>query len=151
MEAIEKIQKTLDHIEMVQKYGYKLGLKLIAMGEVLEGRNLISNIQIHDNSKFSGIEFEHLFAGDPLLDEVIKHHNSINPHHPEYWGSIHKMPKLYIQEMICDCTARSAEFGTDVREWFRVKASKKYGYDLDSQVYKDICYYLDILLEKPFA
>lgn len=151
MQPLEKIEKVLDHIQNVQRNCYKLGLKLIKMGELETGRILIANGQIHDNSKFKGIEFEELFDGSSILRDVVKHHATTNPHHPEYWGGIANMPPVYIAEMVCDCTARSSEFGTDVREWFKDFATKKYGFEMDDEVGKRISYFLDILLEKPFV
>jgi hypothetical protein len=151
MEVNEKIDTVLTHIENVQRNCYKLGKRLIKAGLVEMGRNLIANGQIHDNSKFKGIEFDHLFLGDPILSDVIKHHNTTNPHHPEYWGDIQSMPDVYIAEMVCDCCARSSEFGSDVRVWFRDCASKKYEFTVEDKVYKRIVYYLDLLLEQPFV
>jgi hypothetical protein len=52
--------------------------------------------------------------------------------------------------MVCDCAARSSEFGSDVREWFAQKATHKYSFNIDSEVGLRIIYYLDLLLEKPF-
>ena len=151
METTEKIEAVMSHIQNVQRNCYKLGLKLIKAGEVEMGRNLIANGQIHDNSKFKGIEFEHLFHGDPILKDAIKHHRAINPHHPEYHGGIQKMPDLYLAEMVCDCAARSSEFGTDIRVWFSGPASEHYGYKQDDDVWKKIFHYLDMLLEQPFT
>ena len=147
----EKIEKVLSHIQNVQRNCYKLGMKLIMMNELELGRNLIAHGQIHDNSKLSGIEFEHLFAGDAILGDVIKHHAQINPHHPEHWGSIQKMPEVYVAEMVCDCIARSSEFGTDVRVWFRERATTKYGFSMDDAVGTMITKYIDLVLEKPFT
>lgn len=146
----EKINAVLSHIDNVRRNCNKIGLKLISMGEIEMGRMLISNGQIHDNSKLSGIEFEHLFAGDPLLPEVVSHHAKTNPHHPEFWGSIHKMPEIYIAEMVCDCAARSSEFGTDVRKWFSDTSAKKYGFSMEDHVGELILKYLDLLLARPF-
>ena len=128
-----------------------MGLKLIKMGQFHIGRNLIANGQIHDNSKFKGIEFEELFFDSSILKDAIKHHSSTNPHHPEYWGSIQNMPDVYLAEMVCDCCARSAEFGTDVRTWFTMSATSKYNFKMDDEVGVKIKYYLDILLEQPFV
>jgi hypothetical protein len=150
MEQYEKIELVLDHIQNVQRNCYKLGLRLIRNGEFELGRNLIANGQIHDNSKFKGIEFDHLFYGDPILSDVVKHHSSTNPHHPEYWGKIQSMPDVYIAEMVCDCQARSSEFGTDVRSWFREQASVKYGFTMDDDVGQKIERFLNLLLSKPF-
>jgi hypothetical protein len=151
MENIEsKIEDVLNHIKNVQNNCYKLGIKLIRMGNFELGRNLIKNGQIHDNSKFTGIEFEHLFPGSIILTDVIKHHASTNPHHPEYWGDIHKMPELYIAEMVCDCCGRGAEMGTDTRNWFSNEATKKYNFSMEDEVGRKITYFLDLLLVPVF-
>ena len=150
MEKYEKIEVVLNHIQNVQRNCYKLGLKLIKDGQFELGRNLIANGQIHDNSKFKGIEFEQLFFGEAMLTDVVKHHSSTNPHHPEYWGTIQAMPEVYLAEMTCDCTARAQEFGSDVREWFTQQATGKYGFKMDDAVGEKIIYFLNMLLEKPF-
>ena len=150
MEKYEKIEMVLNHIQNVQRNCYKLGLKLIKEGQFELGRNLIANGQIHDNSKFKGIEFEQLFYGSDMLADVVKHHSSTNQHHPEYWGTIQAMPEVYMAEMVCDCTARAQEFGSDVREWFTQQATSKYGFKMDDAVGEKIIYFLNMLLEKPF-
>lgn len=149
-EVEEKIELVFNHIQNVQRSTYKLGLRLIKKGEIELGRNLISNGQIHDNSKFKGIEFDHLFYGDPLLPEVVKHHQSVNPHHPEYWGSIHDMPRVYVAEMVCDWYARSCEFGTGLRDWILNTAMEKYGFNDTSPVYDTIQEMLSLLLDAQF-
>jgi len=146
----DRIEAVLEHIQNVQRNCYKLGLKLIKSGELEFGRNLIANGQIHDNSKLTGIEFDHLFGGDPLLMTVVKHHSSTNPHHPEYWGSIQQMPDVYIAEMVCDCAARSSEFGSDLRKWFSEQATKKYNFAMDDKDGIRITRFIDMLLSPPF-
>lgn len=146
----EKIEAVLEHIKHVQENCYKLGLKLIKGGEVEMGRNLIANGQIHDNSKFRGIEFEHLFEGSAILTDVVKHHSMTNAHHPEYWGGIQNMPDLYLAEMVCDCTARSAEFGDNIWDWMMTKATSKYEFVWDSEVGRKIYKYLSMLLVPRF-
>lgn len=150
-ESIEKIELVFNHIQSVQRNCYKLGIKLIKVGEIELGRNLISNGQIHDNSKFKGIEFDHLFSGDPLLPEVVKHHQSVNPHHPEYWGGIHNMPRVYVAEMVCDWFARANEFGTGIREWIDSKALQRFGFTKEDPVYKEIQEMLGLLLDQAFS
>ena len=151
MEKYEKIEHVLNHIQNVQRNCYKLGLKLIKEGRFEFGRNLIANGQIHDNSKFKGIEFDELFYGSPNINVAIKHHNTTNPHHPQYWGNIQSMPEIYIAEMVCDCTARASEFGTDIRMWFTKDATVMYGFDITDKVGEQISYFLNMLLEKPFT
>ena len=151
MESIEKIKSILNHIQGVQRNCYKLGFKLIESGEVELGRKLIKNGQIHDNSKFGGIEFQHLFYDDPLLCDVVKHHQSVNPHHPEYSeGGIKNMAIEHLIEMICDCSARSSEFGTNIFDWFANSATVKYGFSMDDEVGIKITKYLSMLYDKPF-
>jgi hypothetical protein len=151
MEKYEKIEKVLSHIQNVQRNCYKLGMILIKLGQFHLGRNLIANGQIHDNSKFTGIEFEDLFGDSQILPAVVKHHNSTNKHHAEHWGSIQRMPEEFLAEMVCDCTARSAEFGTDIRQWFTIQATERYKFKMDDEVGQKIIYFLDLLLEKPFV
>lgn len=150
-EAIEKIELVLNHIKTVQRNCYKLGIKLIKNGDIELGRNLISNGQIHDNSKLKGIEFDHLFYGDPLLPEIVKHHQSINPHHPEYWGNIKEMPRVYIAEMVCDWYARSMEFGTNIRDWIDNVSLDRFSYDKNDKVYTEIMEFLNLLLNPSFS
>lgn len=150
-DAISKIELVFNHIQNVQRNCYKLGLKLMRRGEIELGRNLIANGQIHDNSKFKGIEFDHLFYSDPLLPEVVKHHQSVNPHHPEYWGGIHHMPRVYVAEMVCDWFARSNEFGTGIREWIDSTALKKFSFTAEDPVYKEIKEMLSLLLDQSFS
>ncbi len=146
----DKLESVLEHIQNVQKNCYRLGFKLIKRGEIELGRILITNGQIHDNSKFKGIEFDHLFSGSPILKDVIKHHSSTNPHHPEYWGSIHKMPDVYLAEMVCDVAARSAEFGTDLRKWITDVATEKYGFKMEDSVGVTIMGFVNELLTPAF-
>ena len=150
-DAIEKIELVFNHIKNVQRNCHKLGIKLMKRGEIELGRNLISDGQIHDNSKFKGIEFDHLFNGDPLLPEVIKHHQSINPHHPEYWGHIKNMPRVYIAEMVCDWYARSSEFGTGLRDWIETSALEKFDFCKTDEVYHTIQEMLNLLLDPSFT
>jgi hypothetical protein len=149
-EDLAKIDLVRSHIENVQRYTYRLGCKLIEQGNVELGRNLIANGQIHDNSKFKGIEFEHLFYGDPLLEDVRKHHVALNPHHPEHWGNIKEMPSVYIAEMVCDWYARSNEFGSDFRGWITYQATARFGFTIKDPLYKQIMEFVDLLLGNPF-
>lgn len=151
MKDIAKIDFLLKHIQMVQYYIGLMGKALIAKGEIDLGKRLIANGMLHDNSKFFGVEWEHLsIEEDPLLGEAISHHQQTNPHHPEYWGGIEFMPKLYILEMICDWKARSTEFGTDFKEWIEKIACKRYKIKKNSDKYNLIFESVELILEKPF-
>lgn len=151
MTTEEKIKVILSHIENVQRNTNKLGLKLIAKGEIKLGQTLIANGLIHDNSKLRGIEFEHLFFDSVLLVDAIKHHQQTNPHHPEYWpNGIHDMPDVYLAEMACDILARSQEFGQDIKLWIREEATKKYVFRLDDICGIKLLYYINLILDKNF-
>lgn len=150
LDIFQKLTIVISHIDKVRKNCIKLGFILIKMGETQLGRTLIANGMIHDNSKFTGIEFEHLFKGDDLLSESVKHHQLVNPHHPEYWGGIHNMPEVYLIEMVCDCAARSAEFGTDIKHFFSDVATKKYNFTMGDNVGVKIKKYIDLLYNSSF-
>jgi hypothetical protein len=150
MEALDKVNLVLEHIQNVQRFTQRLGLRLIRNGEVELGRNLIANGLQHDRSKFTGIEFEHLFYGDPLLEDVVRHHASTNTHHPEHWGSIHDMPRLYVAEMVCDWLSRSTEFSGDIKQWIEQTATKKFAFSSTDKVYVMIYEFLELLLSPPF-
>ena len=147
---LNQLDSIIRHIRNVQTNCYILGKKLIELDDFDLGKNLIANSFIHDNSKFKGIEWEHLKKGDDILPEVIHHHNHTNDHHPEYWGSIQEMPRIKIAEFCCDTVSRSQEFGSDIRNWIDNIAIVKYKFTKEDKVYTDIQYFLNLLLEKPF-
>tara|TARA_R100001509_G_scaffold164851_3_gene143929 strand:- start:1873 stop:2355 length:483 start_codon:yes stop_codon:yes gene_type:complete len=146
----------LRHIENVRQSCLLLGERMIDIGDARLGVDLISNGQTHDCSKFKGSEW--LYLRPELMDSSKKHlfesskiqHVMTNPHHPEYWGSIHNMPRLYIAEMVCDWSARSHEQGNDLREWIKEKATKNFDMTVQSKTYKEIKFFVDILLDPLF-
>src|SRR5580700_10970188 len=113
-----KVRAILRHIRNVQENCLLLGEKLIERGESLLGRKLIIHGFRHDGSKFFGIEWDQMAPGQNQeqmpaaklrLRLAIAHHNGTNDHHPEFWTSIHEMPRLAVAEMVCDWKARSEE------------------------------------------
>lgn len=152
---IKHLDTVLRHIERVQKDTVILGERLIEKGEKELALRLIQNGQIHDNSKLSGIEWlylrdEYKESKPDLFLAALENHTKNNLHHPEAWNSVCEMPRVYVAEFCCDITARANEFGTDVREWIKDKATKKFKFTTSSKIYKEIKEFLDILLEKPF-
>lgn len=152
-ETISKVEKLLRHISNVQEACELLGRKLIIKGEIELGVQLIALGQIHDNSKWFGIEWDFIVS-TPEFNEMAKlaaqHHNRTNKHHPEFWGNINLMPRLYIAEMCCDWLSRANEFGTNVWEYVKEKAIPRYEISPNGKVYKWIKEFFDMLLEKPF-
>lgn len=158
-ETMSKIRFITRHIRNVEDNCLILGERLISQGEIDLGKQLVAHGFVHDASKFYGIEWESIVPGQSSenLDEkkvklklAVSNHNQTNPHHPEYWGSIDRMPKVYVAEMVCDWKARSEEFGTSLRDWIHDVATKRWKFDRESKTYKEIMFFVDLLCEKPF-
>jgi len=144
------------HVGNVIRFAGILGERLIEKGEDKVGRKLIANSYQHDHSKFGGIEWLHLHAdgkeaNSDLFQAAVLQHVNTNKHHPEYWGDIHNMPRIFLAELVCDWAARSSEFGNDLREWIKDKATKKFDFKVQSKVYKEIKDLVDVLLDPSFA
>lgn len=147
-----KVDKLTRHISNVQEACKLLGKKLIENGEIEFGINLMANGQIHDKSKWSGIEWDYIVYGDFNGEAKLasQHHNRTNPHHPEFWVNIDSMPRIYVAEMCCDWLARSNEFGTDIWEYVKEQAIPRYKIAIKGEIYRWIKEFLNMLLEKPF-
>jgi len=147
------LQSLLRHIKLVQDATQLLGERMIEKGESEFGRILISNGLLHDNSKLTGIEWQFLLRGESNgnIKWAIEQHWTSNQHHPEFWGGISEMPRIYLAEMVCDCYARSTEQGTDLRKWIKETAAEKFGFSIQGKVYKQIKEFVDLLLDMPFG
>jgi hypothetical protein len=157
--VLAKIEFVARHIRNVEDNCLFLGKKLIESGRIDLGHKLIANGYVHDASKFGGIEFEYLSLTTNGAEEdkklklklAIHHHNTTNPHHPEYWaGGIKEMPDVYVAEMVADWKARSEEFGTSLRDWIEESATKRFGFTKEDNVYKEIMGFVDLLCQPPF-
>jgi Family of unknown function (DUF5662) len=165
----KKIQKQIDvtlikinnitrHIKNVEDNCILLGTKIIKKGNIELGKQLIANGFVHDASKFQGIEFEYLSLNNPTEENnklkmkmAIQHHNTTNLHHAEAWpGGIHKMPDVYLAELVCDIKARSEEFGTSLMDYIDNQGVKRWGIEKDDETYKKIIGFVDLLCEQPF-
>lgn len=149
----EHLNSVVRHITRVQENCLLLSEKLQDNKEDELARNLIANSMVHDNSKFFGIEWLYLREDAPedKFQAALNQHRENNLHHPEAWiDGIKSMTRLYIAEFVCDCTARGQEFGSDVRDWLKESALKKYKITTNCKVYKEIKNFLDMLLEKKF-
>ena len=151
-----RLKSIVRHITHVQQSCTLLGERLIDSGEKDIGHKLIANGFIHDNSKFHGIEWLYLHddlkACEPeMFQMALTQHQTRNPHHPEYWDGIDNMPRVYLAEMVCDWHARGHEFGTDLRNFIKNHATKKYGFSTQGRVYKEIKGFVDMLLDPAFV
>ena len=155
--TMEKIRHIARHIRNVEDNCLLLGEKLIDKGEIDLGHKLIANGYVHDASKFHGIEWDQMVPGNADADEsklklklAVQHHNRTNPHHPEHWGDIRLMPRLYLAEMVADWKARSEEFGTSLRDWIDNQATKRFSFSKEEKVYQEIMEFVDLLCARPF-
>ena len=151
-QTLENVSKITDHIQAVQRRCQLLGNRLIKSGEVTLGTELISQGQLHDNSKLLDFEFKHLHdIEDPNFAQALHAHRVTNKHHPEYWNGIENMPDVCLAEMVCDLSARAAEFGTDLRDYVNTVVLARYNVELDSPAIRFMHRMMDILLNSKFG
>lgn len=148
----KRIEDLLTHLADMRQTAVRLGMKLIDEGEFDMGRLLMANACLHDQSKFFGVEWDVIVLGNrpDLLKTAVEQHNHSNSHHPEYWGSIHKMDDVHLAEMCCDWKARSVKFGTGLREWIDTEAMSRYGFTKNDPVYAKIQRFVGMILDEPF-
>ena len=153
----KRLKALLRHVDSVNNNCQLLAERLYAKGEEDLAHKLVLNGHIHDASKFSGIEW--MYLNDDTLREkpelfqcALQQHQTTNLHHPEAWsGGIHVMDRLHLAEMVCDWHTRSQEFGSDLREWIKDKATKKFDMKVQSKVYKEIKGLVDLILDPAFS
>tara|TARA_R110000772_G_scaffold261328_1_gene379732 strand:+ start:2395 stop:2907 length:513 start_codon:yes stop_codon:yes gene_type:complete len=149
-----KIELHWNHVSVVRQTAETLWKKLCDIGELGLARKLAHRASTHDASKFTGVEFEGLHLKDfkdQRLIDAVNQHRSVNDHHPEFHvDGIKGMSREQIAEMVCDWSARSKERGTGLREWIKEDAVKRFNFTLQSKCYKDIKFFVDLLLDDPF-
>jgi hypothetical protein len=143
------------HKELIKDAAILLGKRLMEQGRPELGRAIVARGFEHDNSKFSGIEWQYLHAGNDVPKDVlataVAQHQCTNQHHPEYFGGLAQMDEISVAEMCCDWYARAQEFGTSLREWAKTAANGKYKID-ECPIQKDwIEKFINILLEDAFV
>lgn len=170
-DTLEKTREVVRHKQNVLDACILLGEKLIESGETDLGRQLISHGFEHDLSKLGGIEFDFLpkyqeYINSSKSEEekearrknvalAVDQHNRTNKHHPEWWGptergSIKKMPRVFLAEMVCDWKARSGEMGSDLVDFIEKVARKRFHFTKRDAVYEEIMFFVGLLLNKKF-
>jgi hypothetical protein len=151
---MNKLDSLLRHVQGVQDNCILLAKRLLEKGKDEHFcLTLISNAMKHDASKFTGIEWLYLdpTCGEEKFEMALRQHVLTNKHHPEFWDGIENMPDVYLAECVMDWKERASEFGTDLRDWIKDKATRKFKFALQSKVYKEIKEYLDLVLEPKFS
>lgn len=153
-EDLKHLADVQRHIQNVRDNCDLLGQRLIERGEPDTGLYLIGQGLIHDVSKITcAIEFKYLrpaFFGTDQFRLAFQNHVGLNPHHPEAWQGIDDMPRRYQAEMVCDWKARSSEFGNDLMEWIKTRATEKFEFSPQSRVYKEIKDLVEIVCDRAF-
>lgn len=150
-----RLGSIIRHIKKVEDNCNLLARKFIETSNVQFGLKLIQRGRMHDLSKFDEFEFENLFDDSIKFKEALELHRKLNRHHPEFHeNGIHGMDDLDVAEMVCDCLARSQEFGSDIKKWFFGSeindAPAKYNYNINDSVWVKIEFYLSLLLTPSF-
>lgn len=148
----KRIEEHLTHLNDFRSAAVKLSMALFENGQANLARILLANAQLHDQSKFYGVEWDVLVLGNrqDLLKTAVEQHNRSNAHHPEYWGKIQDMDDVHVGEMCCDWKARSGKFGTSLEDWIHNEAMERYGFTKEDQVYEKIMRFIGMILDKPF-
>lgn len=151
----QHLDNLLRHIDLVRQAGVLLGKRLMEQGRKDFGRILIARCYEHDKSKFYGIEWRFLHAGNDVPEDDLKlaitQHTETNSHHPEFHGGFNNMPEMDIAEMVCDWYARSQEFGTGFRDWITETAVERFHMDTKSERFGWVMNFVNILLQDSFV
>lgn len=149
------LDNLLRHKELVKDAAILLGKRLIEQGRPELGKQIIVRGFTHDVSKFHGLEWEFLHAGNDVdkisLALAIKQHQCFNPHHPEYWGGLENMDQVSVGELCCDWLARAQEFGTNLRQWIKEQANGRFHIESCAQQKGWMEEFVNILLEDAFV
>ncbi len=150
--VLKKIAIINRHKNIVKDATDLLGSRLIDQGEIHLGVKLISLGWVHDLSKMDNFEMTYLIENEDKvsLKLAIEKHQASNRHHVGFWGNVEEMPRLFIAELVCDLFARSAEFGTNLRDYLKDEFMPLHKINPQGKVYKTIKEFVDLLLEKPF-
>jgi len=135
-------ERTNRHIRIVQN-----NLDVLSKSNKDISSELKERSALHDQSKFSneeyvpyifmtwkrklekeGKSFEYPKDIEERVGEAIKHHISVNKHHPEAHNNPNDMNVVDVAEMVADWHAMSIEFGGNTKDWAD-KSIVKYGFD----------------------
>lgn len=140
----KELNDTLIHRACVIRSGEYLANYLFAHNRGIDALELIRRCAVHDISKISNTpEFMSLASivedisemhdvGHELSDvqrDAIKLHWNSNSHHPENYNSPNDMTDNDLQEMACDCHARSKQYHTNLLDYIDQQQQKRFHFD----------------------
>ena len=123
--------------------------------------NLAKSCSIHDDSKFTKLEYTKMLEismdskKDAMLNpsilpsnyvsSILKYHWKNNRHHPEHFKDPNLMTELDMIEMVCDWSARSQQYKTDLLEFVNTRLQKRFtGFNEENK--KLILQYCNVLM-----
>lgn len=140
----KELNDTLIHRQCVMRSGQYLANYLFSHNRGIDALELIRRCSVHDVSKISNTpefmglasiveeigemhDVEHTLSNNQK--ENIKLHWSSNSHHPEYYDSPNDMSDNDLQEMACDCHARSKQHRTSLMAFIEAQQVKRFHFD----------------------
>lgn len=134
-------QDTFIHKTIVEMVCNKFANYLEKEGLVEDAKEIRSKGKVHDNSKIlNKTEFNALTgiiedksclrdANQSLSSykqDAIELHWKNNSHHPEHFENISDMKRIDRLEFVCDCCARSIQYGTDLIEFMKTRQENRF-------------------------
>lgn len=156
------IKDTLLHKSLVLQEANKLFDWLCKNGKKNVAKKLAKAALIHDDSKLSQLECVNMASikakikpeEDSMKDpnvlpkddiiEILETHWKNNRHHPEHFENINDMKEYDIAEMVCDWSARSIQYKTNLLEFAKTRLENRF-FDFSDENKRKILLYCEIL------
>jgi len=142
MDDIERMyQDTFIHKTLVKYVCEKFAKYLEGEGYIEDAAELRSRAKVHDNSKIlNKTEFQALTgiindksclrdakaALSSYKQDAIELHWKNNRHHPEYHEKVSDMSRIDRYEFVCDCYARSLQYGTEIMDFMKTRQKTRF-------------------------
>lgn len=142
MTDVEKMyQDTFIHKGYVLVVCNKFADYLEKEGQLEDAEDLRQRAIVHDNSKIlNKDEFQALTSIindksclrdansrlSSFKQDAIELHWENNEHHPEHYENINDMPLRARREFVCDCCARSVQYGTDLISFMETRLNDRF-------------------------
>lgn len=142
MSDMEKmIQDTIAHKIIVSHVICKFAEYLEGNGMAEDAKELRDRACVHDNSKLLNKEEFQALTGiindksclrdahsalSAFKQDAIELHWKNNRHHPEHFEDASRMGKVDRYEFVCDCCARSIQYGTDLLGFMETRQKERF-------------------------